>query len=69
MFPVEVRLVDEDLLVETMETMRTWLDHQHFEPSVFRYKLGAHVVVVRVDFTAETEAAAFAKAFSGKIIA
>ena len=69
MFPVEVRIVDEGALIDTMETMRTWLDHQHFEPSFFRYKLGAKLVVLRVDFTVENEALAFAKAFSGQVVA
>ena len=68
MFPVEVSIFNEDTLVETMETMRTWLDHQRFEPTFFRYKLGAKVVVVRIDFTVEMEAAAFARAFSGKVV-
>ena len=68
MFPVEVSIFDEDTLVETMETMRTWLDHQHFEPAFFRYKLGAKLVVLRIDFAIETEASAFAKAFSGKVV-
>ena len=67
MFPVEVHIFDDDKLVATMETMRTWLDHQRFEPSFFRYKLGGRLVVVRVDFTVEDEALAFAKAFSGNV--
>ena len=69
MFPVEVNIFDEDALGETMETMRTWLDHQHFEPSSFRYRLGAQLVVLRVDFSIEAQAAAFAKAFSGNVVA
>ena len=68
MFPVEIRIADEDRLIETMELMRTWLDHQHFQPAAFRYKLGAKRVVFRVDFTAAAEADAFAKAFSGSVL-
>ena len=69
MFPVEIRLDGEDHLAETMESMRSWLDHQRFEPAAFRYKLGATMVVFRIEFRMAAEAEAFAKAFGGAVVA
>ena len=69
MFPVEVILVEDDALSRTMEDMRTWLDHRHFEPAVFRYSFGAVSIVCRVEFTIEAQASAFAQAFGGSVIA
>ena len=68
MFPVEVLIADEDKLVETIETMRTWLDHKRFEPAVFRYSFGDARILFQVDFANEAEAAEFAKAFAGSVI-
>jgi hypothetical protein len=67
MFPVEIRICDEEKLAETMESMRSWLDHQHYEPAGFRYRLGAKMVVFRVDFAVSAEAEAFAREFGGSI--
>jgi hypothetical protein len=69
MFAVEVCLRDEDRLVGTMETMRTWLDHRRFEPATFRYSFAPAGIAVRVDFPVESEAAEFARAFQGKLLA
>ena len=69
MFPVEVILVEDDALSHTMEAMRTWLDHRHFEPAAFRYSFGAAAIVCRVEFTIEAQASAFAQAFGGKVVA
>ena len=69
MFPVEIKIVDEDTLAEQMATLRCWLDHQRFEPAVFRYSFVSSAILFRVDFASEAEAAAFATAFDGKIVA
>ena len=68
MFPVEIPLVDENKLAETLESMRTWLDHKRFEPATFRYSFGAARILFQVDFAIEEEAADFAKAFGGKVL-
>jgi hypothetical protein len=53
---------------EEMTRMRTWLDSRRFEPAVFRYDHVAGAVVIRVDFTVEQEAAAFAREFGGQLL-
>jgi hypothetical protein len=60
-------IVDESALAPTMEAMRTWLDHRHFCPATFRYRFASAGVVFSVEFSLETEASDFAKAFGGKI--
>jgi hypothetical protein len=68
-FPVELKIVDEDSLVEQMTAVRCWLDHQRLEPMVFRYSFFGSAILFRVEFAEETEAIAFATAFDGKILA
>ena len=68
-FPVEIKIVDEGTLAEQMGTVRCWLDHQGVEPMVFRYSFVSSAILFRVDFASEAEAAAFATAFDGKIVA
>ena len=48
--------------------MRTWLDSRGFEPAGFRYDHVDGAVVIRVDFSVETEANAFAREFSGRLL-
>jgi hypothetical protein len=61
--------VTEDDLDEQMNRMRDWLDHQRFEPSVFRLSQTDDRQVVRAFFKAEGEAAAFAAKFGGSVLA
>ena len=68
MFPVEVPLYDEEKLAETLEAMRTWLDHKRFEPASFRYRFGTARMVFQVEFAIEREAAEFAAAFAGTVL-
>jgi hypothetical protein len=65
-FPVEIRIA-EDALTARMATMREWLDHQRFEPAVFRYTFTSPGILFRVEFTLEAQAEAFAKAFDGQV--
>lgn len=67
MFSVE-RVIGEESIVDSMETMRTWLDHKHYEPATFRYTFTGAGVVFRVDFANERAAADFAMAFRGKLL-
>ena len=57
-----------DGLAEPMEQIRTWLDHEHVQPSIFRLSLMPGGTVFRVEFYAMREAEAFARAFSGEVI-
>jgi hypothetical protein len=68
MFSVE-RMIGEESIVDTMEAMRTWLDHKHYEPATFRYTFTSGGVVFRVDFSNETAAADFATGVSGQAAA
>jgi hypothetical protein len=66
-YAVEVRLIGGDW-VASMTRMRTWLDHNRFEPDAFRHSAGGAGVTFRLEFKAETEACAFAKAFDGRVL-
>ena len=50
-----------------MAAMRVWLDERRFEPSSFSCHDSGAGVLVRIEFKAPAEAAAFAQHFSGKI--
>lgn len=63
----EIRVADRELAME-MTRMREWLDSRRFEPAAFRYNHLHSAVIIHVDFTVEEEAAAFARAFGGKLV-
>jgi hypothetical protein len=63
----EIRVGNGDFAMQ-MTRMRVWLDSRRFEPAVFRYDQIDRAVVIRVDFTAEDEAAAFAQEFAGTML-
>ena len=67
LYTVEVRRIGADLL-PLMSQMRTWLDHNHFEPDAFRYSVGSPATTFRLDFKIEDEAAAFARSFGGRVL-
>jgi hypothetical protein len=67
MYVVEIHH-NGDGLVEPMEQIRTWLDHEHIQPSVFRLSLITGGTVLRVEFNAMSGAEAFARAFGGQVI-
>ena len=61
--------VEEEGLTERMSQMRAWLDHQRCEPSRFRVSdAGAQAPGCRVYFGTETDAAAFAQKFGGRVL-
>ena len=66
-YTVEVRVVGGDL-PSFMSRMRTWLDHQRFEPDGFRCSAGSPTSTFRLDFKVEAEAIAFAATFGGRIL-
>jgi hypothetical protein len=52
-----------------MSNMRTWLDHQRFEPDSFRQiETQRARFSFRLEFKIEREAVAFAAAFGGRVV-
>jgi len=64
MHQIQVAMNDFGLATE-MRRMRRWLDDRRFQPRAFRYEQRRDHVLVRVAFTAEHEANAFAAQFNG----
>jgi hypothetical protein len=52
----------------TVSQMRTWLDHYRFQPENFRHFREAAGSKFRLEFNTESEAAAFASAFGGRVL-
>ena len=57
-----------DGLAEPMAQFRTWLDSSHIQPTVFRLSLTSETTIFRLEFTVLSEAEAFARAFTGRVI-
>ena len=68
MYIVEVRH-NGDGLAEPMADIRTWLDHQRIQPSVFRLSLMPEGTMFHLEFKAASDAEVFARAFDGQVIA
>jgi len=64
---VEVRC-DAENLVSAMSEMREWLDGRRIEPDIFRHSVEEAGVTIHLQFKVESEAIAFAHAFSGQLI-
>ena len=67
MYVVEFRH-DGDGLAEPMADIRTWLDHQRIQPSVFRLSLMPGGTMFHLEFKTASDAEAFAEAFDGQVI-
>jgi hypothetical protein len=66
-YVAEIPVADDDLN-DRMNRMRTWLDHQGFEPTSFQLTEGDGRQVVRVVFNTESQAMAFAAEFGGSLL-
>lgn len=65
---VEVRYCSVDLGA-VMAQMRTWVDHQKVEPSLFEMAfLPGRVIRFRLMFQNASDASAFARAFDGEVL-
>src|SRR5947208_3233949 len=64
MYVVEFRH-DGDGLAEPMADIRSWLDHQRIQPSVFQLSLIPRATIFHLEFKAASDAEAFAQAFAG----
>ena len=57
-----------DVLAEPMEQIRTWLDHERIQPSVFQLSLIPGGTIFHLEFNAVSEAEAFTRAFAREVI-
>lgn len=64
----EVRISDDEDLVERLKDMRVWLDGHRFEPSTFTYFYLEPGMMIRVAFDIDEEARAFADRFGGYLL-
>jgi hypothetical protein len=67
LYTVQVR-VDGDNVAAEMSEIWEWLDQNQVDAEVFRYRMTAEDVRLRIEFGALSEASAFAEAFSGSIL-
>jgi hypothetical protein len=51
-----------------MSKMREWLDVRRIEPDIFRHTVDGASVTIHLQFKVESEAIAFAQAFSGQLL-
>jgi len=65
MHTVTIRLSGDDFST-AMVRMRDWLEQHRCEPTAYRYDQNDDTVVVSVNFTADTQAKAFAQRFGGQ---
>jgi hypothetical protein len=65
---VEIRLSGENFLDAILQ-VRRWLKAENVQPTTFRYWLYEPESVLRVNFEAEEQAKAFARAFGGVVLA
>jgi hypothetical protein len=54
--------------LDRMATIRMWLDHQRWEPELFRFEPDADGMVFEVEFADHHQALGFARAFDGRVI-
>ena len=66
-YSVEVRSDAADI-GSVMEKMRVWLDAQQIEPDIFRHTAEGPSITIHLQFKVESEALAFAHAFSGQLL-
>ena len=59
---------DGDGLAEPMADIRTWLDHQRIQPSVFQLSLIPRATIFHLEFKAASDAEAVAQRFDGQVI-
>jgi hypothetical protein len=64
LYIAEVRRIGTDFATLMVE-MRTWLDHNGINSSVFDHSSGGPGIAFRVGFRREEDALAFARAFRG----
>jgi hypothetical protein len=69
MLGVEIHICGSDEVVDSRSTsIWKWLMQRDIRPLTYRYMFSAKSVLIRVGFSASTEAAAFAHRFGGKVV-
>ena len=66
LYVVEIRRRHDELST-IMARIREWLDGQRYEPDAFRCSTDEITVTCRLEFKAESEAVACARAFDGEV--
>ena len=65
---VEVRIAEEEDFGGRLTEMRLWLDGHRYEPSTFTYFYLDPGMMLRVAFSVDEEAEAFATQFDGLLV-
>jgi hypothetical protein len=65
---VEVRIAEGEDFGGHLTDMRLWLDGHRYEPSTFTYLYLDPGMMLRVSFSVEQEADAFAQQFGGSLV-
>jgi hypothetical protein len=65
---VEVRIAEHEDFGGRLTAMRLWLDDHRFEPSIFTYFYLDPGMLLRVSFSVDQEADAFAAEFGGLLV-
>jgi hypothetical protein len=68
MATAEIRFSQPGEIASEIRQMRTWLDHQRYEPSRFTYDLKDGTAIIRLQFKLREEAELFARAFHGRVV-
>jgi hypothetical protein len=67
LYTVQVSL-DGDRVAASVAEIWRWLDREHIKPPVFRYRMTAADIALRLDFELLRDAAEFAEAFGGAVL-
>ena len=65
---VEVRIAEDEDFGGRLTDMRLWLDDHRYEPSTFTYFYLDPGMMLRVSFSVDEEAEAFAQEFGGSLV-
>jgi len=67
LYTVQIR-VDGDNVTAEMSEIQEWLNRNKVDVKIFRSRMTAEDVRLRIEFNALSEASAFAEAFTGSIL-
>ncbi len=67
LYTVQIR-VDGDNVAAEMSEIWEWLERKQVKTEVFRYRMTAEDVRLRIEFKVLSEASAFAEAFAGSVL-
>ncbi len=67
LYTVQIR-VDGDNVTTEMSEIQEWFDRNQVDAEVFRSRMTAQDVKLRIEFKILSEASAFAEAFAGSVL-